>query len=47
MVSTDACGRPASPLRKRTLPGSSAYFSWEVIATTTAVAIFVLLKRSC
>ena len=46
-LTTDARGRPASPFRSRTFPGSSAYLSREVIATTTAVASAVRLKRSC
>jgi hypothetical protein len=38
---TDARGNPASPLRRRTFPGSAAYFNLDVMATTTVVAILV------
>ena len=38
-LTTDALGNPASPLRRRTLPGAAASARFDVMAATTVVAI--------
>src|SRR5207253_10753857 len=47
LLTTEGLGRPASPLRSRTLPGWAARCSLEVIMATTTVLRVVRLNRSC